>query len=145
MKPLVSLQYSNFFAWADRSQYEKFDDPGVYALCMTPLSLAGDKFSWEYVIYIGMTTTSLRKRLNQFNRSIQGKRGHSGGNTLYAEMQGSVDSSQIYVAMVGLECDVKKREPDDLRILGKVVYLEYEAFAQFSEAMGQPKPLINKQ
>ena len=145
MKPLIPLEFSKFFAWNERNQYEKFGYPGVYAICMTESMIAGHGFSWDEVIYIGMTTKSLRYRLSRFDRAIRGKGGHSGGDTLYEEMQAKIDSSQLYVAMMGLECDVDKRLPDDLRVLGNVVYLEYEAFAQFYIATGQAKPQINKQ
>ena len=148
MKPLIDLQYSKFLAWKNRSTYPNFHYPGVYAISICEFNLAGRDFSWEHVVYIGMTTTSLKQRLYGFHRAIHGKRGHSGGNTMYKTYQSvgtEIDLDSIFVAMMGISCDVKTPTASDLRTLGNVVYLEYEAFAQYYEASGGNKPKFNTQ
>lgn len=86
-----SIRALGFSRWVQLQDYKDLHTgglPGVYVISMnatTPLRVG---ISDRRVIYIGETVNqTLSKRLDQFNRSLQGGSGHSGGDTLYDEFR----------------------------------------------------------
>ncbi|MEM9955222.1 MAG: hypothetical protein AAF846_26685 [Chloroflexota bacterium] len=143
MKPLATLQFSDFYPWAMRKQYPNLQYPGVYAIHISTETLTNHAFHWDLIHYIRMTTRSLHERLARFGYAVQHGERHSGGNTIFKE-KGRIDTKYLHVAMMGIEHE-NLSQATYQRVLGKVVYLEYEAFAQFYEATEQDRPIFNKQ
>lgn len=80
--------------------------------------------------------TGIKGRLSQLNQSISGGHGHSGGITIRKEMgnmQDWKDGLKLYVSVCPVICEVKKRTEHNLRLMGAVCYMEYEAFSMFME------------
>lgn len=75
-----------FSKWIRVAQYRELKTgwlPGVYAIASAAAQPIEMGIVDDRVIYIGETVDqNIGKRLNQFNRSIEGKGGHSGGDTL---------------------------------------------------------------
>jgi hypothetical protein len=144
---LPELEFPPWFAWDDRSHLDGVDHPGVYLIALSERNLVGEAPKWESVSYIGMTNSlgGLRNRWRQFDRAVRGRRGHSGGNLIFARM-GHRNSwhEDLFVTGQAIECDVKRGTPQDLRQMGIVAYLEYEAFARFAQEVGG-KPRFNTQ
>lgn len=66
---------------------KSFRYPGVYLLAYPEQGSlkSGDRIRPKDVCYVGMSNSKsgLKGRLGQFKRAIEGKRGHSGGNTFF--------------------------------------------------------------
>ncbi|EJG1619291.1 hypothetical protein QX216_13505 [Vibrio parahaemolyticus] len=148
---MPKLLFSSWSYWTDRGSLENISYPGIYALAITSDDLTGQKMSFDNIVYIGMSNSlsGIKGRLNQLNRSINGGRGHSGGNTIrdhlgeYSDWKNDLD---LYVSICPIICDVKRRSIEDLKLMGAVSYMEYEAFSLFrSKNPALIKPKYNKQ
>jgi hypothetical protein len=132
--------FSSWYAWENRQRFPQQDYPGVYLMAISPRTdLEGTPPDWRDVVYIGMTNSQggLAARWRQFNRSIHGNRGHSGGKTAFAAL-GPYPSwtDCLYVAGMAVPCDVLTPGRDDYLRMGWVAFYEYEAFARYCEAVG---------
>ena len=82
IEPEMNQTFSNWIRWVDRNQLgEILKFPGVYAIARSDGNLTSTPFEWsEEIIYIGMTNAKggLKSRLQQFENTIKGKRGHGG-------------------------------------------------------------------
>jgi len=141
------LAFSDWIPWADRGTFSEGERPGVYLLAVAAKSLAGTTPSWTDVSYIGMTNSKggLTARWKQFDKAVQGLRGHSGGNTAFARL-GHYESWQrkLFVSAMPVACDVTARDESNLIRMGWVAFLEYEAFAKYSRAVSKAgKPEFN--
>lgn len=142
------LRFSNWYEWSDRDRYPMCNFPGVYLISITrKTKLASTRPSWSDVVYIGMTNSQggLLSRWRQFDRSIRGGRGHSGGRSIFGR-HGHVDQwrKKLYVAAMGVECNVFEPTPMDYVKQGWVAFFEYLAFSRFEKAVGG-HPEFNKQ
>jgi len=143
----TKLQLSSWYKWTNRLDYPLRKYPGVYCISITEKeNLEGTNVGWGDVVYIGMTNSrgGLQSRWRQFHNSITGKYGHSGGNTIFKRL-GHFDTWQLYlyVAAMGKKVNTADPSADEYRKMGMVAYLEYEAFAQYFEAVGG-HPKYNK-
>lgn len=133
-------EFSPWFNWEDRRNYEQCDLPGIYLLSITEnQNLAGEAPAWGDVSYIGMTRSrgGLANRWFQFDQTIRGKRGHSGGKTVRKQLGLYGSWTQLlYVAAFAIECNTKSPEAADYLRIGWIAFLEYEALSRFREAMG---------
>ncbi|MDR2016030.1 MAG: hypothetical protein LBP90_00245 [Burkholderiales bacterium] len=142
------MKFSPWFAWEDRRKVPQCEMPGIYLLSITRKNLADFSPDWADVSYIGMTNSrqGLIGRWQQFLNSVRGKNGHSGGNTVFADL-GHYDSwnKKLFVAAMPIECDVASPSKQDLIKMGWVAYLEYEAFSKFKHHVKTPhgKPPYN--
>jgi len=137
---IPQLEFSTWYKWENRNQYPLKKYPGVYLISISVRNnLEGNKPQFKEVVYIGMTNSQggLAGRWNQFNSSIRGKNRHSGGNTIYKE-KGYYENWEewLYVAAMGVECNVKKPKEEDYMKMGCVAFLEYEAFAKYYSEAG---------
>lgn len=144
---IPKLSFTPWHAWERRKEIVSSDQPGIYLLAISAENLDGENPRWDDVSYIGMTNSQngLLGRWRQFHNAIRGKRGHSGGNTVFGH-NGHYDNweRKLFVAAMPVECDVTKRTEDDLIRMGWVAYLEYEAFAVFCQhCPKQRKPIYN--
>lgn len=136
---IPALKFSPWYTWDDRRNVPQCNVPGIYLLSISckNLALAGYAFDWSDVSYIGMTNSQqgLLGRWKQFDNSIHGKNGHSGGNSVFSKLGDYKNWEQhwelrLFVAAMPVECNVTKPTDDDLIKMGWVAYLEYEAFAE---------------
>ena len=137
---LPKLTFSPWYQWKNRSAYPLRDYPGVYLISITVKpDLEGRDPAFEDVVYIGMTNSrqGLKGRWQQFANAIGGKRGHSGGNTIFAH-HGHYTTWQtyLYVAAMGIRCNVHSPTAEDYLKMGWIAYLEYEAFAHYYSTVG---------
>jgi len=109
--------------------------PGVYALALPKIDLAGQDFDWiSDIIYFGMTNCGggLSARLRKFDDTIRGKEGHSGACRVrfkhrdYREL-----TSNLFVSTCPVACNVTSSQSDDFLKMGEVAYLEYYCFAKY--------------
>ena len=137
---LPELTFSNWYQWNKRNQYSLRDYPGVYLISITDKpDLEGREPTFEDVVYIGMTNSrqGLKGRWQQFANAISGKRGHSGGNTIFRQKgHNTTWQAHLYVAAMGIRCDVRNPTDQDYLTMGWIAYLEYEAFARYYSAVG---------
>jgi len=126
--------------WSHRNELNGIHYPGIYAIAISEDSLEGRPFELKKEIsYFGMTNSigGLRSRLNAFNSTISGKKGHGGAKRfaykypVYNDLVG-----HLYVSVHPIKCDPKTNLPSDLRKMGDVAKLEYEYFARYVEEFG---------
>ena len=145
--PAPPLNFRNWRTWDDRHSIGNAKYPGVYILAITRKNLSGSRANVEDACYIGMTNNQkgLAGRWYQFDRAIHGKRGHSGGNTVYAELgHYSKWNKRLYVAAVPVPCNTRDPSPKDYILMGVVAFLEYAAFAKFRRMRSKrSKPEFN--
>ena len=135
---------NSFTKWekfSDRNKLQLTRLPGVYAIALSSKDISGTAFSWRCeVIYIGMTNAKdgLKSRLQQFDYTIKGGKGHGGAERVrYKHPDYDRLVSQLYISISPRQCDVLSNKPSDLRIMGEVAKDEYECLAMFVEEFGQ--------
>jgi len=147
-----NLKFSKWILWEERNSLKNIDFPGIYMIAITRKRLHGKKALYCDVDYIGMTNAKngLYGRLSQFNQSIQGRPGHSGGWTVYYDLGGYQrwrKKYHLYVCTMPIrhkiEVDKKLRKPADLRAMGLIAYLEYATLAEYKRIMDK-EPEYNK-
>jgi hypothetical protein len=125
--------------------------PGVYVLAYAR-ELANKPVKSEDIFYVGMSTTSLKKRLKQFWDGIHDGGHHSGAMTFYQRWAGGRPFDKIshratfYVASVSVDCETRKglRTAGDLEDLGLVAALEFHVLAHIKRKIGLEPPLNKK-
>ena len=148
---IPKLTFSHWVPWSKRKDMENNHFPGVYLIAISIEELAGKEPRYKDVSYIGMTNAKkgLYSRWSQFNNSIHGKTGHSGGSTIYKEL-GHYNSwpkgLKLYVSSMPVPCNTSLPNKDDLLRMGCVAYLEYNAFSEFMANTNtlSNKPMYNK-
>ena len=128
------LSFSPWTRWEDRRSISDAQYPGVYLMRVGYRRFLGERASVEDSHYIGMSNSQkgLLSRWSQFDRSIRGMRGHSGGNLIYSELGHYVDwQRKLFVAAMPVICNTRNPTPHDYKQMGIVAYLEYEAFSVY--------------
>ena len=132
------LQFCPWMRWEERKHYPQRKLPGVYMLAIINKPLNGKTPRFEDVKYIGMTNAKggLISRWNQFNNSIHGKFGHSGGKSVFKDLKNyKTWKEKLFVCALPVKCSVSKdiRTPQDLIKMGWIAFLEYEALSKYRE------------
>jgi hypothetical protein len=131
-----TLKFGHWHAWENRAEIPNCEYPGVYLLVISNRKLEGEKALCKNASYIGMTNSikGLMGRWYQFHRAILGNRTHSGGSAVF-RTHGNYKEwrKKLFVAALPVICDTKKPTASDLKKMGIITYLEYEAFANFRE------------
>lgn len=128
------LQFGVWTPWEDRATIKNAQYPGVYMMCVSRKRLNGRVSKIGDCHYIGMTISKrgLRGRWGQFNSAVNGKGGHSGGNAAYSHLGHYANwQKPLYVSSMPVMCNVTDPTPENLKLMGAVAYLEFEAFAEF--------------
>lgn len=155
--PTMDALLDQLFAqrWAVlHSHYERVVDgryPGVYVLACDIRDLTGQPVKESDIYYVGMTQSSLRHRLDQFVRSLDGADLHSAGVRYHRDICHGIAYSTLshrptfFLATVAIPCiaDKEARQPLDLRKLGEVARLEPYVPARIKEKTGN-EPELNK-
>ncbi|WP_445157280.1 hypothetical protein [Halomonas sp. E14] len=132
---IPSLDFTRWKLWGERFDITDRKYPGVYVIAISDQDLSGKAVKWRNVVYIGMTKSKggLSQRWSQLQNSLRGRNGHSGGWAIYKAL-GNFDewNSNLFVAAMPIKCNAADAGPNDLRRLGWIAYLEYEAFSKFS-------------
>lgn len=146
-----TLKFSNWINWENRNIFHKSKYPGIYAIAITDKDLNNKIFTWQDVVYIGMSTSrkGLEDRWYFLNNAIRNKPNnhHSGGKRMY-KILGNYENwnKKMFVAAQIIPCNVNKnkgRTPEDLIKMGWVAFLEYEALAKYKEITGN-EPSFNE-
>ncbi|WP_122033190.1 hypothetical protein [Aliivibrio sp. EL58] len=146
---IPELKFGQWVYWADRDAIDNISFPGIYVLAITSEDLTNKPVEYSQVVYIGMSNSlsGVKGRLYQLNRSITGLSGHSGGNSIrkyHGVYDFWEDNLDLYVAVCPVICNVAKRSIKDLKLMGAVSYMEYEAFSLFKKyCPKQNKPKFN--
>ncbi|MBO8256383.1 MULTISPECIES: hypothetical protein [Providencia] len=153
------VSYGKWCAWKDRLQLENITMPGIYAIIRTSNDYSGKNFCWtDPISYIGMTVSKggLASRLYQFQNSIIGKTGHSGGNTIKKycddynighydlENQQWSDGHKLFVCIHPVIINKEDSFPEVLIKKGIVANLEYLALSKFAALHNNKLPEYNK-
>jgi hypothetical protein len=126
--------------------------PGVYLLAYGK-GLSHKRVDVEHVFYVGMSTTALKTRLQQFWDGIHDGGHHSGAKRFYRRWTGGKSfgclrntGNKFYVATCPVECEPNKglRTPSDLERMGTVTALEFLALARIKQELGVEPPLNRK-
>lgn len=129
------MKFSNWKSWKTRTS-TMFDKlPGVYCIALSINEDLTDKEHGviEEIIYIGQST-SVGNRLYQFDRAIQGKEGHSGGNKFFDKYgkEGYDRTDNMYVAAKIFEgCDPDSNKKKNILQLLEMHKLEFEVIGQY--------------
>ncbi len=132
---LLKNEFCNWCPWKTRNNLKGRKYPGVYCLAVSDANLKDKRFDWiPEIKYIGMTNSKagLIGRLQQFDNTIIGKKGHGGADRFrykFSDYQSLV--TKLYVSIWFFECDVASHSPKDLKIMGEVAKLEYVSFAEY--------------
>ena len=145
MKNKPMLKFSKWFIWEDRKKFPNKTFPGVYMISITNRDLKRREPEYGDVVYIGETKSlkGLSGRWSQLNQAINGKGGHSGGNTIHSHLGNfNTWTKKLFVCGMAVKCNVKKdtRTPNDLIIMGWIAFLEYEAMSNYKNKINrEPK------
>lgn len=130
------------------------DQPGVYMLAYTHKEILDTPLELRDIFYVGMSTTSLRKRLRQFLDGIEDGGHHSGAKRFFVRWAAKTPyrhlnpkkTGNFLVVTCPFECAPEKslRTPADLRMLGMVAALEYFTLAKIKDGLGLEPPLNKK-
>ena len=153
------VSYGKWCAWKDRFQLENITMPGIYAIIRTHDDYTGKAFCWtDPVSYIGMSVSKggLAKRLYQFQRSVTGNIGHSGGNSIKKDFNESTigfydlenqqwsDGNRLFVCIQPVIINLEDKFPEQLIKKGYVANLEYLALSKFAALNDNELPKYNK-
>lgn len=140
----VDMPDLNFGKWQCWEERDRPPQPGIYAIALTDKSLAGQELDWKDVDYVGVTLNKggLNARLDQFIATLRGPHKlHSGASTVRFKADwddsGPVGGKQLYVALAPIPCELKDPDAEAFRTMGKILYLEFEAFARYIEACAE--------
>src|SRR3989338_6583273 len=136
MESAPILKFSKWYQWDKRNEFIDKKYSGVYAIAISEMEIDNHSFDWNDVSYIGMSHSSkgLEDRWSFLDNAIKGNSNghHSGGKRIFNSL-GPYDrwDKKMFVAAFAIRCDSNKnrRTPEDLRKLGHVAYLEFEALA----------------
>lgn len=141
-------KFTKWLSWNSRGDHAGFNYPGIYAIAYSSSDLSNKPFAWrKEVIYVGMTNavSGLKGRLQQFDNTIAGKRGHGGADRVrYKHRNYSKLVQKLYVSVSAFKCDPASNRPSDLRTMGDVARFEYQCFAFYVEKFGQLPEFNNK-
>ena len=79
---LTMMRFSNWVKFDQRDELRNTNSPGVYAIAISPMDIAGTQFNWtKEISYFGFINSvgGLRGRLNQFNNTLRDKSGPGDG------------------------------------------------------------------
>lgn len=168
---LPELKWSDWFLWSERHEIENCTWPGVYRIAIGRRSRLDGLNGWDRVRYIGMSLvpenmerpsrrSGLAARWSQLDGAMKGKlAGHGAGTKMcsrYGPLEGDVfprkhGANTVFVS--AMPYAPRKGQPDytggesatQLREDGVVLYLEYEALAQYFEARKRNRrPMFNR-
>jgi hypothetical protein len=133
----MAKKFSKWVRWSERNSLENIHCPGIYAIARSSRNIAGEPFTMrKEIVYFGMTNarSGLKSRMQQFENTINGKRGHGGAQRVlfkHADYHNLV--ARLYVAVSYTQCAVTSNLPEDLRLMGEVARQEYRCLADYVE------------
>ena len=138
----MSSRFSVWKRWNDRNALPDLSYPGVYALCISGVSLSGKPFGWRRgIVYVGMTNSvgGLASRLRQFDETVaRRRRSHGGAESVRFKYRNYARLIQkLFVSVCPFACNVTSHIPRDLRQMGKVAELEYVCLARYARKFGR--------
>ena len=105
----MKKNFTKWVHWIERSKLENLSYPGIYVIAVSTRNISNEPFGWRSeIVYFGMTNSigGLKSRLNQFDNTIKGKRGHGGARRfLYKYRNYSALTKNLYVSIKPFICD----------------------------------------
>jgi len=147
----MERDFSPWRKWDHRITFEGKEipgikSPGIYVVAISSVPiLAGTSFSISgNVVYVGMTTASLKGRLKAFDRTITKTRLEHGGADRFLGTHRNFEAikDHVYVSTKHWRLD-DMEVPERLRTKGVVAAAEYEMFALCVEKLGD-LPVFNR-
>jgi hypothetical protein len=134
-------KFTKWVKFSNRKELEQsgWGWPGIYAIAYSNNDISNTPFSLlEDIVYFGMTKSKsgLKGRLQQFDNTICGNRGHGGAARFCYNLpkKDKFWKEKLYVSiMVFRDCYVGSNNPKDLMIIGDIVKQEYVCFAKYVE------------
>ncbi|MBI3611355.1 MAG: hypothetical protein HY204_11750 [Nitrospirae bacterium] len=132
---MYEKKFSKWRLWDRRDELRGVDHPGIYAIALSNRDITDEVFEWmKGIIYVGMTVSGLKGRLDQFNNTIKGRGGHGGAfRVVYKYRNYNKLKKKLYVSVAPFKFDPTSEKPADLRKKGDVVRFEYLCLAQYAE------------
>lgn len=132
--------FSSWHKWVKRNELKDIKYPGVYVLVYSEKDISNLPFDWiPNIVYIGMTNSigGLKSRLQQFENTIKGKKGHGGAHRFrFKHKDYNELVNRLYVSVKSFKCDVNSIDKKNLLLMGKVAEFEYVCFAEYVEKYG---------
>lgn len=130
-----------WFKWANRSQIDNFQEPGIYYIALSDTDIAGQDFKYiKEIIYIGMTISKqgVQGRLNQFKRAMNKNDGVHGGAERVRFKHKDIEEffKNVFIAVKSFPLS-HTNEIADWRQKGECVKHEYVSFADYMERFGK--------
>ncbi len=120
----MAYGFSRWEKWCDRNEIDRIHLPGIYALALPNKDIAGSTFSWTVnIVYFGMTNSKggLKSRLQAFENTIKGGRGHGGAQRVRFKHRDYLGlSKRLFVSICPCDCNVSSNKPRDLKLMGRV-------------------------
>lgn len=137
----MATNFSNWLHWNDRRNLPGKEYPGVYAIVRSQKDISGQPFTIRKdIVYFGMTNSrnGLASRLQQFQNTIRGGRGH-GGAARFRFKHNTYQwiADRLYVSASYTECDPARKSPTDLKAMGEVAKQEYDCLAKYVQKFGR--------
>ena len=131
----MASPFCKWIQWNRRRDIPGKAFPGVYAIAISDVDISGKTFTMrKEIVYFGMTNSKngLASRLQQFQNTILGGRGH-GGAARFRFKHKSYDRLQrrLYVSASFTMCDPARKGSSDLIKMGSVAKQEYQCLAQY--------------
>ena len=120
--------------------------PGVYSIAYSERNITNAEFAWcREIIYFGVAD-HIGKRLNQFDKTISGKKNSHGGadRARFKYQEYSKLIPRLYVAIAAIGKTPAQNSPDCWRRKGDARQFEYHCIAEYLEKYGQ-LPTFNNQ
>ena len=137
----MATRFCPWLSWSDRHKLHGKQYPGVYVIARSRKVIAGHSFTWRReIVYVGMTNSigGLKSRLQQFQNTIRGGRGHGGAARFrYKHRDYQELTDRLYVSASYTACDVTTNTPSDLKWMGMVVKQEYDCLATYVRRFGR--------
>ena len=136
-KSTHKTKFTKWVKWGNRNELANIGLPGVYVFAMSRRDISGTEFSWSRdVIYIGMSNAKagIKARLKQFDNSIKGKRGHSGGIKIRRDHKNYKRLvSEFFVSIAPFTDKVNARPREDEKIIKRtlITKIEHDFLAQY--------------
>lgn len=156
MLNIPKIQFSKWIEISKRNKLKEFNSKGTAGVYIVSIKKNSYKSNYpakildKDIIYIGMSTASVRSRVDKFNSRIRGTNAsHSGGKRIFSLFHKYPTSKKwknrkLFVAVSCRFRPINKLiNFKDFIIKGKITYIEYFLFARFFKRF-QRLPIRNK-
>jgi len=134
----MTAEFTNWVSFADLSELDHLEWPGVYAVAYSKVDLSGKRFKYlENIVYFGMVNVKggLSGDLKRFYHTINSEHSqHGGADRFKMSLSQNVNlwKRKLYVSVMAFPgCDIDSETPKNLTTRGDVLKQEYTCFAEY--------------